>query len=102
LPAKSERKKAPIVDFQPIMRDFAFVTDSGFPAEKIISAVRGADSRIVDTVVFDSFDLPEGNKSIAFTIIIQPTENMSDADLQAVQAAVIKRVEKRCPAKLRE
>jgi phenylalanyl-tRNA synthetase beta chain len=101
LPAAGESKRAPIVDFQPIRRDFAFVVDSSFPAGRIADAAIGADARITGAVIFDAFDLPDGQKSVAFTITIQPTENMSDADLLAIQNAVIERVEKSCPAKLR-
>ena len=55
-----------------------------------------------DLVVFDSFDLPDGNKSIAFTVTLQPTENMSDSDLQKLQSDVIASVEKKCDAIIRD
>ena len=51
---------------------------------------------------FDAFDLNDGNKSIAFTITIQPTDNMSDTDLMSLQNAVISAVEKKCNAKIRD
>ena len=47
-------------------------------------------------------ELSDGKKSIAFTITIQPTENMSDADLMALQNAVISSVEKKCNAQIRD
>ena len=43
-----------------------------------------------------------GKKSIAFTITIIPTENMTDEDLQKLQSAVIANVEKKCNAKIRD
>jgi len=89
-------------DFQPITRDFAFIVDSDTPAEKLTSVARSADNRITDVVVFDAFDLSDGNKSIAFTITIQPTDNMSDSDLQELQSKVIGAVEKKCNAKIRD
>ena len=102
LPSR-RRGTAPVLsEFQPITRDFAFITDSDTMAEKLTSVARSADSRITDIVVFDAFDLSNGKKSIAFTITIQPTDNMSDTDLMAVQNAVISAVEKKCNAQIRD
>ena len=72
------------------------------PAEKLTGAAISADARITDVVVFDAFDLSEGKKSIAFTITIQPRENMSDSDLLKIQDAVIKSVETKCNAQIRD
>lgn len=89
-------------EFQPITRDFAFVVDVDTPAEKLTSAARAADGRIVDVNVFDAFELSDGKKSVAFTITIQPMDNMSDTDLMSVQNAVIAAVEKKCGAQIRD
>ena len=43
----------------------------------------------------------DGKKSVAFTITIYPTENMSDTDLLEIQNKVIENVTKKCDAKLR-
>lgn len=102
LPTGRAHQLMALGDFQPITRDFAFITDEAFPAEKIIAAARSADNRITDIIVFDSFDMGDGKKSIAFTITILPTENMSDADLLILQNSVIAVVEKNCPAKIRD
>ena len=56
----------------------------------------------MDTIVFDAFDMGNGKKSIAFTITIQPTENMDDTELQKLQDVVIANVEKKCNAKIRD
>ena len=102
LPQRRQGKQPVLSDFQPITRDFAFIVDSDTPAEKLTSVARSADNRITDVVVFDAFDLSDGNKSIAFTITIQPTDNMSDSDLQELQSKVISAVEKKCNAKIRD
>ena len=102
LPPKRGGKQPILCDFQPITRDFAFIVDSDTPADKLTSAARSTDSRITNVVVFDAFDLPDGNKSIAFTITIEPRENMSDTDLQSLQTSVINSVEKKCNAKIRD
>ena len=89
-------------EFQPITRDFAFIVDADTMAEKLTTAARSADSRITDIIVFDSFELGDGKKSVAFTITIQPNDNMSDTDLMTIQNAVISAVEKKCNAQIRD
>ena len=102
LPSKHGGKQPTLSDFQPITRDFAFIVDNNTPSEKLTSVAQSADSRITNVVVFDAFDMSDGNKSIAFTITIEPRENMSDSDLQALQTSVIESVEKKCNAKIRD
>ena len=102
LPSRRGGIEPRLSEFQPITRDFAFIVDADTMAEKLTSAARSADSRITDIIVFDSFELPEGKKSVAFTITIQPTDNMSDTDLMTIQNAVISAVEKKCNAQIRD
>ena len=102
LPTQRGGKQPNLSDFQPITRDFAFIVDNDTPSEKLTGVARSADSRIADVVVFDAFDMGDGNKSVAFTITIQPTDNMSDADLQKIQTSVISSVEKKCNATIRD
>ncbi len=89
-------------DFQPITRDFAFVVPSDFPAEKLVAAARYATNPISSAVVFDSFEMPDGKKSIAFTITFTPREKMSESDLAKLHSDIIAAVEKKCPARLRD
>jgi phenylalanyl-tRNA synthetase beta chain len=102
IPSKRGGKQPTLLDFQPITRDFAFIVSADMPAEKLTSVAISADSRITNAVVFDSFDMGDGNKSIAFTITIQPTDNMSDTDLQTIQSGVISSVEKKCNATIHD
>ncbi len=89
-------------EFQPITRDFAFIVDDDFPAEKLVAVARGVDNRITDAVIFDAFDMGNSKKSIAFTITIIPTENMTDGDLLNLQNAVINAATKKCGAQIRD
>jgi phenylalanyl-tRNA synthetase beta chain len=102
LPVKRGGKSPVLSEFQPITRDFAFIVDVDTPSEKLTSVAQSADSRITNVIVFDSFDMNDGKKSIAFTITIQPTDNMSDSDLQQIQSVVIASVEKKCNAMIRD
>ena len=96
-----KHKKIPMTDFMPITRDFAFVVDNDFESGKIISTALATDSCVADAVIFDSFDMGNGKKSIAFTITIYPDHNMNDEELLKIQEAIIKNIESKCGAKLR-
>jgi len=102
LPSHRQSKQPTLSEFQPITRDFAFIVDCDVPAEKLTSVARSVDSRITDVVVFDAFDMGTGKKSIAFTIWIQPTDNMSDSDLLSLQDSIIRAVETKCNAQIRD
>lgn len=97
-----KRKAITLSEFQPIARDFAFVIPKDFPAEKLVAAARGASPLITDIVVFDSFEMPDGNKSLAFTTTIVPNEKMSESDLAKLHSDIIAAVEKKCPARVRD
>ena len=98
----AKRKVVKFGDFQPITRDFAFIVPNDFMAEKLTGVARSVSPLISDVVVFDSFEMADGNRSIAFTITITPTEKMTDADLTKLHGDVIAAVEKKCPAKIRD
>jgi len=101
LPKNPKGKKTPITDFMPITRDFAFVVDEKFESQRMVATAMSADSSIANVIVFDSFNIGNGQKSIAFTITIYPDHNMSDKELLEIQDKVIKNVEDKCGAKLR-
>ena len=72
LPTARRPHEPKLSEFQPITRDFAFVVDTDMPAERLTGVATASDARITDVVVFDAFELPDGKKSIAFTITITP------------------------------
>ena len=80
--------------FQPLERDFAFVVDDSVSADALVRAVRGVDKQLIAEVrVFDRFkggNLGEGKKSLAITVVLQPTEKtLTDAEIEAVAAKVV-------------
>ena len=97
-----KRKVVKLGEFQPITRDFAFVVPSDFPAATLVAAARSASNLVSDIVVFDSFEMSDGNKSVAFTTTITPVEKMSESDLAKLHADIIAAVEKKCPAHVRD
>lgn len=102
LPHSRRVHEPELSEFQPITRDFAFIVDTDMLAERLTGVATASDARITDAVVFDAFTLPDGKKSIAFTITITPMEKMSDSDLQNLQTNVIANVEKKCNAQIRD
>ncbi len=98
IPAK--RASSPIREtyappaLQAVTRDFAFLVDAGLPAADLVRSVKGADkANIVDARLFDSFvgtGVPEGQKSLAVEVTLQPGEkSFTDADLKAIADKVI-------------
>ncbi|MFN4135583.1 MAG: phenylalanine--tRNA ligase subunit beta [Novosphingobium sp.] len=79
---------------QAVKRDFAFLVDAGVPAADLVRAVRGADKQaIVGARVFDDFrgaGVPEGRKSLAIEVTLQPVEKSFDeAVLKAVSDRIV-------------
>jgi phenylalanyl-tRNA synthetase beta chain len=80
--------------FQAIERDFAFVVDAGLPAGEIVKAVKLADRTLIDTVtVFDIYEgkgVPEGKKSVAVAVRIQPKDaTLTDAEIEALAQKIV-------------
>lgn len=79
---------------QSVLRDFAFLVDAGLPAGDLLRAVAGADkANIVDARVFDVFagqGVPEGKKSVAIEVTLQPGEkSYTEADLKAISEKIL-------------
>ena len=83
-------------NFPPITRDFSFILSRDIPAQDIVNVARNADPDISDVTEFDFYE-----NSIAFQITINPTKNLTDADLLDIQNRVIVAVEK-LGAKIRD
>ena len=66
---------------QPVTRDFAFLVPADLAAGDLLRAVRGADKQaILDARVFDVFagqGVPEGKKSVAIEVTLQPATRAS-------------------------
>ncbi len=79
---------------QPVTRDFAFLVDATLPANDLVRTVRGADkASIVAARVFDDFrgaGVPEGKKSLAIEVILQPVDkSFAEADLKAIADRIV-------------
>jgi len=74
---------------QAVTRDFAFLVPAGLAAGDLVRVVKGADkANIVAARLFDDFrgaGVPEGQKSLAIEVTLQPGEKSYDeAELKAI------------------
>jgi phenylalanyl-tRNA synthetase beta chain len=78
---------------QSVTRDFAFLVDAKLPAGDLVRTVKGADkANIVAVRLFDDFrgqGVPEGQKSLAVEVTLQPGEkSYTEAELKGIAEAV--------------
>ncbi|MGI3899132.1 MAG: phenylalanine--tRNA ligase subunit beta [Janthinobacterium lividum] len=100
------RPKLVLSDLQPVERDFAFLVDRRTAAADLAGAAQGADRALVAGVtVFDVYEgkgVPEGQKSVAIAVTLQPKEKtLADADLEAVSQKIVEAVAKKTGGVLR-
>ena len=93
-------------DFMPVERDLAFLVDTTVRAGDIVKAAQSAERTLVsEVVVFDVYQgkgLPEGGKSVAISVTLQPRERtLTDAEIDAAIAKIVAEVSKRTGATLR-
>jgi phenylalanyl-tRNA synthetase beta chain len=79
---------------QPVTRDFAFLVDIGLASDDLLRTIRGSDrSNIVSVGLFDQFfgqGVPEGRKSLAVMVTLQPTDkSYGDDDIKAISDKII-------------
>lgn len=93
--AKSKtRGPASLANLMPLTRDFAFVIEDGKAAGDLVRAVAAADKALIaDVRVFDLYrgaGVPEGMKSVALEVVIQPVEaTLTEAEIEALSAKVM-------------
>lgn len=78
---------------QAVTRDFAFLVDAKLAAGDLVRTVKGADkTNIVAVRLFDDFrgqGVPEGQKSLAVEVTLQPAEkSYTEAELKAIAEAI--------------
>jgi phenylalanyl-tRNA synthetase beta chain len=100
------RSKLEASDLMPVERDFAFVVDRKVAAQDVVKAARGADRQLIERVdVFDVYEgkgVPEGKKSLAIAVKLQPRERtLTDAEIDAVAQKIVTAVTKATGGTLR-
>jgi phenylalanyl-tRNA synthetase beta chain len=79
---------------QAVTRDFAFLLPQEAPSDQLVRAVRGADKQaILGVRLFDLFSgpgVPEGQKSLAVEVTLQPSEkSFTEEELKAISDRII-------------
>src|SRR5205085_12501281 len=92
--------------FQPVERDFAFIVDRDLPAETLLRAARGVDRKLVSEIrLFDVYEgkgLPEGKKSLAISVTLQPQDaTLTEAEIDGFSQRLVAQVEKATGGPLR-
>ena len=93
-------------DLMPLTRDFAFLVSAEKSAQDLVRAIEGADKDFIATVsVFDVYQgqgVPDGQKSIAVEVRIQPKDKtLSDSDIEAISKRIVAAAAKSAGATLR-
>ncbi|GJE43169.1 phenylalanine--tRNA ligase subunit beta [Methylobacterium soli] len=93
-------------DFQPVSRDFAFVVGRDVPAGEVVRAAQAAERKLIAGIdVFDLYEgtgIPEGAKSVAIAVRLQPVDKtLTDAEIEAVSARIVAEVARKTGASLR-
>jgi phenylalanyl-tRNA synthetase beta chain len=88
------RGSADLPNLMPLSRDFAFVVDEDKAAGDLVKAIAGADKVLIaDVRVFDVYrgkGVPEGQKSVAIEVELQPREaTLTEAEIEAFTAKVV-------------
>jgi phenylalanyl-tRNA synthetase beta chain len=108
-PKRRAIKTRPALSLSPLMpltRDFAFVVAQEKAAAELVRAVQGADKALIAQArVFDVYTgagVPEGSKSLAVEVSIQPIDHtLTEAEIDALSARIIAAAEKAVGARLR-
>jgi phenylalanyl-tRNA synthetase beta chain len=92
--------------FQAVERDFAFVLDASVTADDVVKAAKSAERTLIESVsVFDLYEgkgVPEGRKSLAITVRLQPRDKtLTDAEIEAVAGKIVAAVAKATGGTLR-
>ncbi len=108
-PKRKAVKTRPALELSPLMplsRDFAFVVGVDTPAGELVRPILGADKQLIaDARVFDVYQgpgVPEGAKSVAVEVTIQPREKtLTEAEIEALTGRIVAAAEKATGARLR-
>ena len=97
--ATKARPKLEASDLMAVTRDFAFLVDAIVSADQVVKAARTADRQAIESVeLFDVYEgqgVPEGKKSLAVAVAIQPKERtLTEAEIDAIAQKIVSAVTK--------
>lgn len=91
---------------QPVSRDYAFIVEQKTQADEVVRAIRGTDKDLItDISIFDVYSgkgIPEGKKSIAVSVTLQPhSETLTETEIDSLSQKIIDAVASKTGAVLR-
>tara|TARA_Y100000590_G_scaffold283303_1_gene318710 strand:- start:2212 stop:4590 length:2379 start_codon:yes stop_codon:yes gene_type:complete len=94
-------------NFQKVERDFAFIVDKKVKSQILIDLINKEENNLISEVnIFDLYEgegIPEGKKSIAISIVLQPqNKTLKDSEIDLICKKIISNVVKTTGAVLRE
>jgi phenylalanyl-tRNA synthetase beta chain len=104
--AFKSRSALTLSSLMPLSRDFAFLVEANVAAGDVVKPILGADKALIASArVFDVYQgagVPEGFKSVAVEVLIQPVDKtLTDAEIEAISAKIVAAAAKATGAKLR-
>ena len=107
--SKAKSKAKPLFapsPYQMVERDFAFVVDAKVTADEVLRAAKAAERALIESVsVFDLYEgkgVPEGKKSLAITVRLQPRDKtLTDSEIEQIAQNIVTTVSKATGASLR-
>lgn len=98
---KLEEKKViyrPLPRFPAVNRDFAMLCDAKTPVAELAKAIESGAGKLCEQVklfdVYEGKQIPEGKKSVAFTVTLRSAEGtLEDAQIERVCAKIIKNLD---------
>jgi len=100
------RKYKPLPRFPSVKRDLSIVIDENIPSEKIKQYISGNSPYVERVEFFDLYQgphIPQRYKSISFSVIFRhPKRTLTDDEVNTFQSKIIKALENRWKARLRQ
>jgi phenylalanyl-tRNA synthetase beta chain len=106
LKEKALKKAVELSPYQAVERDFAFIFDGSVEAQEIIKTVVKVDQSLIKKVeIFDVYEgkgIPEGKKSIAFSVKIEPQKaTLTEDEITTLSQKIIETVKATTGGELR-
>ena len=101
-----KKNKYVVSNFQKIERDFAFIVDKKFEAEKIVNTLLNVDKKLIKKIrifdVFQGVNIEKNKKSIALNLLIQSQDKtLNDKEIDELSDKIIQTMQKSFDATLR-
>ena len=100
-------KFKPASKYPEVVKDLAFIVDKNTTAQDLMNQIKKSGGRLLtDIDVFDVYmgeNIGENKKSIAFTLTFSdPTRTLNDTEVTDIFDKIIKEVQEKCNAKIRD